>query len=99
MAGMLMGAQQRFPLRGFMPDRRTRRRHGVRTAQWQCGSSPAVRDGVGHGAIVRLACFRALVLAAAHLDGDPTNNRLANLKTLCQRCHMLHDRPHHLAQH
>jgi len=39
-----------------------------------------------------------VVLAAAHLDSDPTNNRLANLKSLCQRCHMLHDRPHHLAQ-
>ena len=24
--------------------------------------------------------------------------RLANLKSLCQRCHMLHDRPHHLRQ-
>lgn len=39
-----------------------------------------------------------VVLAAAHLDGDPTNNRLNNLRALCQRCHMLHDRPHHLAQ-
>ena len=39
-----------------------------------------------------------VVLAAAHLDNDPTNNRLANLKGLCQRCHMLHDRPFHLAQ-
>ncbi len=39
-----------------------------------------------------------VVLAAAHLDSDPTNNRLANLKSLCQRCHMLHDRPHHLRQ-
>ena len=39
-----------------------------------------------------------VVLAAAHLDGDPRNNRLANLRSLCQRCHMLHDRPHHLAQ-
>jgi hypothetical protein len=38
------------------------------------------------------------VLAAAHLDSDPTNNRLKNLRALCQRCHMLHDRPHHLAQ-
>ena len=34
----------------------------------------------------------------AHLDGNPTNNRLRNLRALCQRCHMLHDRPHHLAQ-
>ncbi len=39
-----------------------------------------------------------VVLAAAHLDGDPTNNRLDNLRALCQRCHMLHDRPYHLAQ-
>ncbi|MGD0109934.1 MAG: hypothetical protein ABSC06_38820 [Rhodopila sp.] len=39
-----------------------------------------------------------VVLAAAHLDNDPANNRLANLRGLCQRCHMLHDRPFHLAQ-
>jgi len=39
-----------------------------------------------------------VVLAAAHLDSDPTNNRLKNLRALCQRCHMLHDRSHHLAQ-
>ena len=39
-----------------------------------------------------------VVLAAAHLDHDPTNNRLANLRSLCQRCHLLHDRPHHLNQ-
>jgi hypothetical protein len=39
-----------------------------------------------------------VVLAAAHLDHDPTNNRLRNLKSLCQRCHMIHDRPHHLAR-
>ena len=39
-----------------------------------------------------------VVLAAAHLDNDPANNRLGNLRGLCQRCHMLHDRPHHLVQ-
>jgi hypothetical protein len=39
-----------------------------------------------------------VVLAAAHLDSDPTNNRLKNLRALCQRCHMLHDQPQHLAQ-
>ena len=38
-----------------------------------------------------------VVLAAAHLDHNPRNNRLRNLKSLCQRCHMIHDRPHHLA--
>ena len=39
-----------------------------------------------------------VVLAAAHLDSDPANNRMRNLRALCQRCHMLHDRSHHLAQ-
>ena len=39
-----------------------------------------------------------VILAAAHLDHDPSNNRLRNLKSLCQRCHMIHDRPHHIAQ-
>ena len=47
--------------------------------------------------IVRLRTTR-VVLAAAHLDHDPTNNRLRNLRSLCQRCHLIHDRPHHLAQ-
>ncbi len=36
-----------------------------------------------------------VVLATAHLDHDPGNNRLRNLKALCQRCHMLHDRKEH----
>jgi hypothetical protein len=39
-----------------------------------------------------------VVLAAAHLDHNPTHNQLRNLRSLCQRCHMLHDRPHHLVQ-
>ena len=47
--------------------------------------------------MVRLRTTR-VVLAAAHLDSDPRNNRLANLRAFCQRCHMLHDRPFHLAQ-
>ena len=39
-----------------------------------------------------------VVLAAAHLNHDPTDNRLRNLHALCQRCHLLHDRTHHRAQ-
>ena len=35
------------------------------------------------------------MLATADLDHDPTNNRPRNLKALCQRCHMLHDRQEH----
>ena len=37
-----------------------------------------------------------VALATAHLDRDPTNNHPRNLKALCQRCHMIHDREEHL---
>lgn len=39
-----------------------------------------------------------VVLAAAHLDSDPPHYPLANLRTFWQRCHLLNDRSHHLAQ-
>ncbi|GJE67637.1 hypothetical protein LNAOJCKE_4869 [Methylorubrum aminovorans] len=37
-------------------------------------------------------------LACAHLDHDPGNNDPKNLRALCQRCHILHDRAEHLRQ-
>jgi hypothetical protein len=39
-----------------------------------------------------------VVLAAAHLNHDPSRNGWRNLRSLCQRCHILHDRSYHLAQ-
>ncbi len=30
------------------------------------------------------------------LPHDPTNNDASNLAALCQRCHILHDKPEHL---
>ena len=39
-----------------------------------------------------------VVLAAVHLNHDPRRNGWRNLRSFCQRCHMLHDRPYHLAQ-
>ena len=32
-----------------------------------------------------------IVLTVAHLDHDPANNDLDNLRALCQRCHNRHD--------
>jgi hypothetical protein len=36
-------------------------------------------------------------LSVAHLDHDPTNSMSGNLKALCQRCHLGHDRINNLA--
>lgn len=36
-----------------------------------------------------------IVLTIAHLDHDPTNNDPANLRALCQACHLKYDAQHH----
>ena len=60
------------------------------------------RDGQGRGIDwIDFTAFKGqlrhtrVVLAAAHVDHDPTNNRTRNLRALCQRCHLLHDREEH----
>lgn len=72
--------------RWFDPTSLTWRDRRGRPARW-----PDLID------MVRMRRTR-VVLAAAHLDNNPANNRLTNLRSLCQRCHMLHDRPFHLMQ-
>lgn len=37
-------------------------------------------------------------LAVAHLNHQPETRRMRSLRALCQRCHLNHDRPYHLAQ-
>lgn len=37
-------------------------------------------------------------LSTAHLDHDLGNNASRNLKALCQRCHMLHNKLEHVRQ-
>jgi 5-methylcytosine-specific restriction endonuclease McrA len=34
-------------------------------------------------------------LTIAHLNHNPHDNRLSNLKALCQRCHLAHDKAFH----
>lgn len=36
-----------------------------------------------------------VVLTIAHLDHNPTNNDLTNLRAWCQRCHVTYDADHH----
>jgi hypothetical protein len=86
-----------------------RRPHGATIrclpdGRWFDAERGTWRNGRGRTArwpdLIELARIRhtRVVLAAAHLDHDPRNNRLRNLKSLCQRCHLIHDRPYHRAQ-
>lgn len=36
-----------------------------------------------------------VVLTTAHLDHDETSGDLANLRHMCQRCHLTYDAKHH----
>lgn len=72
--------------------------------RWFDGARQGWRSGHGQAAegpeVTAAGQFRETLvsLATAHLDHDPGNNRMRNLRALCQRCHMLHDRSHHLAR-
>jgi hypothetical protein len=39
-----------------------------------------------------------VILAAAHVDHDPSRSAQRNLRAWCQRCHLAHDRAWHLLQ-
>jgi len=38
-----------------------------------------------------------VMLTVSHLDHQPWNNDPANLRAMCQRCHLAYDEKHHLA--
>lgn len=59
---------------------------------WRCGAGRVVPPP----AVGSLTLTTRVVLACAHLDHDPANNMPENLRALCQRCHILHDRAEHL---
>lgn len=70
--------------------------------RWWDESAACWRDGRGRkvrhpSASQTPQATTRVVLAAAHLDHDPSHcgPRHRNLRALCQRCHMLHDRPEH----
>jgi hypothetical protein len=63
------------------------------TGSWRNGRGRAIGPPA-FGDHARLRRTR-VVLTTAHLDHDPTNNRPRNLKALCQRCHLAHDRAEH----
>jgi hypothetical protein len=66
--------------------------------QWWDAALGRWRDGWGRrgeGCSPSRPRLTRVVLACAHLDHNPTNNRRRNLAALCQRCHLAHDRAEH----
>jgi hypothetical protein len=76
---------------------------GSCSGRWWDRARRTWRDGRGRRvpspALAEDAPIRTtrVVLAAAHLDHDPAHcgRRHRNVRALCQRCHLLHDRPEH----
>lgn len=61
--------------------------------QWQCEGSPAHPDcRADHGQPHPFTGSR-VVLTVAHLDHQPENCDLSNLRVWCQRCHNTYDAP------
>ena len=73
--------------------------------RWWDGEAGRWRDGRGRlmrrtlptpeDMTASLVKVTRVVLATAHRNHDTADNTDANLAALCQRCHMLHDRPEH----
>jgi hypothetical protein len=70
--------------------------------RWWDEGQRAWRDDAGRPAawpdVVEYAAARSrrFHLGAAHLDHDPQNSAFRNLRALCQRCHLRHDRAEHV---
>ena len=62
---------------------------------WRDGEGRRVRQALVVENVLAQVRTTRVVLATAHRDHDPTNNRVRNLVAFCQRCHMLHDREEH----
>jgi hypothetical protein len=70
--------------------------------RWFDPETEGWRDGLGRAvAFVEFSQYQGrllqtrVILAAAHLNHNPSDNRARNLKALCQRCHLQHDRDEH----
>lgn len=74
--------------RDYHPEWRSIRRQIVEQAGNACEFC-----GVANGATVERpgGGSTRVVLTVAHLDHDPANNDPANLRALCQRCHLRWD--------
>ncbi len=62
-------------------------------AGWRCEGSPAYPDCRAKGGQPHPVTGGRVVLTVGHLDHQPENCDLSNLKAWCQRCHNTYDMP------
>ena len=62
---------------------------------WRDGEGRRIRGDLAADNPLAQVRTTRVVLATAHRDHDPTNNRSRNLVAFCQRCHLQHDREEH----
>lgn len=70
--------------------RQIRAREGNR-----CGGSPVYPNCRAANGEPHPVTGSKVVLTVAHLDHDETSADPANLRAMCQRCHLRYDREHH----
>lgn len=66
-------------------------------AGWRCEGTPRFPDCRALAGDKHPDTGSTVVLTVAHMDHDKTNNDPANLRALCQRCHLDWDLAHHMA--
>ena len=67
-------------------------------AGWRCEGSPGVYpDCRAANGMPHPITGSRVVLTVAHLDHDETSSDPANLRAMCQRCHLTYDARHHAA--
>lgn len=57
----------------------------------RCEGSPAYPDCAAENGKAHPITGSRVVLTVAHLDHNPQNNELSNLRDWCQRCHLTYD--------
>jgi hypothetical protein len=72
------------------------RAHGRCECTGECGTGHQGRCEARHGQPHPVTGSR-VVLTAAHRDHEPRNCDPANLRAMCQRCHLAYDRDQHRA--
>ncbi len=70
------------------------RAEGRCECEGECGTGHPGRCTARNGR-PNLATGSRVVLTVAHLDHTPENCDDANLRAMCQRCHLSYDRDHH----